>query len=1101
MILLLSLARVFANMAFSILVPAKAADSSASDIGVPLDTVSCFVIPTDYNSDDPSSFRLLEAGAVGELAVGGHQNAIGYLNRPEQTASTFINTPFGPMYRTGDLARLREDGALECLGRMGEGQVKLRGQRIELGEVEHAVLRTPGCHSAFAAIINRILVVFCAVDSLDTGGSLSESIAQKCAEWLPAFMVPGDIVIMDQFPRLPSGKLDRKLMKANYERAALINGDRNPRSEEGSHALSRLVQKCILETLGIEVGPRTVLASAGLDSLGAIRLASHLRKKGIQVSALQVLKAKTAHDLCLGLSEEPPHDFGLDGQSEPAPESVEPVIASSSMSRELQVDIISVLPCTPLQSSMLFETSRNPSAYCNVVELAFSPGYGPKRIGDSFSTLASTLEVLRTGFIHHDGQFQQVVFRSLRQSRVSVVSRFDEKFQLSGDSSFLHPLRLQILDSEEPRALLQIHHSVYDGWSMDMILADWAALLRGDEVQARPPFSRVVSFYKTIDEQTLEESRCFWAEHLLGWEKTPMPKLCGSVGQSGHSAPSRSRDLLVNRLDVEQFSRRHACSPQVPFQAALLWLWSSIIGAEDVVMGSVTSGRTIPVADIERIVGPCIASMPLRANLSSVATMTDLVNLVQSNNRAIIEHAALPLAEIRKLTTLSGSQGIYDILFVYQESLVDPSQLGNDVAEVSHRDSLETPVLVEVEPKGESFSCRVTYHPHLVQASFVEILLRQFDCILNAILQHAGAPLASIWDAFPVELQSIYRPKIKTYEGSDDLAAVVEVTAHRFPDKDAVHFTNSISDDVSSARSATLTFGELNMLANRIARWILGSSPIIPSGIITIIMEKSALFYASVLGILKAGYAYLPVLPTTPIARVQAIIEQSGASICLTDSSSCLTLRQVGLCTVLDVETADLELVQDTNLGMPNNPDQPAYVIYTSGTTGKPKGVVITHRNIVSHLDTLEKIYAVDDGSRLLQSCSQAFDVSVFEIFFAWKTGMCVCSVTNDALFDDLEKAIRSLRITHLSMTPTVASVVRRNAVPGVRFLVTAGEPMTQTVFEEWKGVLYQGTCELGCHEMYGANRSRVRSQRGNQHLHCQEDDRWGHHRAPRLHI
>ncbi|MBE3044496.1 non-ribosomal peptide synthetase, partial [Candidatus Bathyarchaeota archaeon] len=329
----------------STIIPAKAADSSVNDIGVPLDTVSCFVIPTDYSSEDPSSFRLLEAGDVGELAVGGHQNAIGYLNRPDQTAGAFINTPFGPMYRTGDLARLRENGSLECLGRMSEGQVKLRGQRIELGEVEHAVLRTPGCHSAVAAVINRILVVFCAVDSIRDEKVLAESIAQKCSEWLPAFMVPGDIVVMDRFPRLPSGKVDRNLMKANYERPALVNGD--PRPAEGSHGLPGLVGRCISETLGMEVGERTVLASAGLDSLGAIRLASRLRKEGIQVSALQVLKAKTIHDLCQGISEVRPCDFGLDGQSELAPEYVETVLDSFPLLRELHKDVVSVLPCTP----------------------------------------------------------------------------------------------------------------------------------------------------------------------------------------------------------------------------------------------------------------------------------------------------------------------------------------------------------------------------------------------------------------------------------------------------------------------------------------------------------------------------------------------------------------------------------------------------------------------------------------------------------------------------------------------------------------------------------------------------------------------------------
>lgn len=1046
---------VYANLPISTLVPAISADASPNDIGVPLDTASCFVISTDYNPDDPSSFKLVDVGEVGELVVGGYQNAVGYLNRPEQTAAVFIDSPFGKVYRTGDLAKLRQDGNLECLGRMSDGQVKLRGQRIELGEVEHAVLRTPGCHGAVAEVINNILVVFCAMDTTGDAGSQRKRITHKCSEWLPAFMVPGDIVVMDQFLRLPSGKVDRKAMKANYEKSAMVNGGSHPAASD--HALSSLIVDCISDTLSLEVGPRTPLASAGLDSLGAIRLASRLRKADISVSAVEVLKAKTVNDLCVVLSEERPVDVGLNGQLGPEL-SVDVVTESSPLLRESQDSIISVLPCTPLQSSMLFETSRNPTAYCNAIELSFASRHSAQCISDTLNTLVNATEVLRAGFIHHDGNFRQVIFRSLQKGQVTLVSKFERAFQLSDDSSFLSPLRLQILEGDEPRALLHIHHSVYDGWSMDMILADWATLLRGEDVDPRPQFSQVVSFYQTVKDQALEESRRFWADHLLGWEKTPLPKLRGRVERSDDAAVSRSWDLSTRREDVAAFSRRHGCSPQVPFQAALLWLWSSILGAEDVVIGSVTSGRTIPVADIERIIGPCIASLPLRANLSSVATIADLINLVQSSNRAIIEHATLPLAEIRKLTTLTGSQSVYDLLFVYQESLVDLSQRSTDVVEVWHLDALETPILLEVEPRDDRFTCRVTYHPHIIDASFVDILLKQFDCIVSAILQQPATPLHSIRSTFPAELQAIYNRQPKQYQGSDDLAAVVEATAQRSPEESAVYFARSLSD---GSQAETLSFGELNSLANRIAWWTLETGPKRSHAIVAIIMEKSALLYATILGVLKAGHAYLPILPSTPIARIQAIIEQSGASACLTDSSSYPALCEVGLGTVLDVEAAELSAFQNTNPRIATDLDYSAYVIYTSGTTGKPKGVVITHRNIVSHLDILESIYPVGDDPRLLQSCSQAFDVSVFEIFFAWKTGMCVCSATNDVLFDDLERAIRVMEITHLSMTPTVASIVKREAVPRVRFLVTAGEPMTQAVYEEWNGVLYQGEYRL----------------------------------------
>ncbi|SPO04726.1 related to non-ribosomal peptide synthetase [Cephalotrichum gorgonifer] len=1036
------------------LVPGMAAESSANQIGFPLDTVSCFVISSNFSPGDPSSFKLVDVGEVGELAVGGHQNAAGYLNRPEQTSMAFVDSPFGPIYRTGDLARLLENGTLECLGRMSDGQVKLRGQRIELGEVEHAVMRTPGCQSAVVAVIRNILVVFCVMEPRGDDNAHREEIQQKCSEWLPAFMVPGDVVVMDQFPRLPSGKVDRRGMRVEYERILAVEAETIPDSDE--QILSSIISSAVSEILGFRVGARYPLASAGLDSLGAIRLASRLRRENVQVSAMQVLKSKTIHDLSLTISGEGPKVHRLDGHSGPGLDDAESIVESSALLQEIRADVVSVLPCTPLQSSMLFETSRNSLAYCNTVKLAFSPAFDTNHVEATFRTLVSSTEILRTGFIHHDGQFRQVVFRSLRQSQLAVVAQFDEVFQLSDDTSFLSPLRVQILDKEEPRALLHIHHSIYDGWSMDMILADWAALLRGEAVEPRPQFSQVVSFYQTISDPILDESRHFWTEHLLGWEKTPLPKLCGGAEQSDATAATRSFNLTTNRRDVMEFSRKLGCSPQVPFQAALLWLWSSILGTEDVLIGSVTSGRTIEVADIERTVGPCIASMPLRANLSSVATIADLVTLVQSNNRAIIEHAVIPLSDIRKLTTLTGNQSIYDLLFVYQESLVDSPADSTDIVQVSHLDALETPILLEVEPRGDHFICQVTYHSHLIQPSLVEAILKQFDRVVDSILKAPTTPQNSIRNSFPVELQSIYNPHMNHYAGSDDLAAVVETTVRCSPWKPAVHFARQISDELG-AGSVTVSFGELNGLANQIARWILESDPQASGGIVAIVMDKSALLYASILGILKAGCAYLPILPSTPIARIQAIIEQSGANTCLSDNASYSGLVQAEIGNVLDVDSADLAHFENTNLRIPSDPNRAAYVIYTSGTTGKPKGVVITTENIVSHLDVLEKIYPVEENSRLLQSCSQAFDVSVFEIFFAWKTGMCVCSAANDVLFDDLERAIRVLGVTHLSMTPTVASIVRREAVPRVCFLVTAGEPMTQAVFEEWKDVLYQG--------------------------------------------
>ncbi|PKS11300.1 hypothetical protein jhhlp_003062 [Lomentospora prolificans] len=1047
------------------LVPAMSWDSSPNEIGIPLDTVSCYVISTEYNPSDAQSFSIVPAGDIGELVVGGYQNATGYINRPEQTAGAFVDSPFGPVYRTGDLARVLEDGTLECLGRMSEGQVKLRGQRIELGEVEHAALRVHGCHGAVAAVINNILVLFCAVDMEESGDSLKSIISEKCSEWLPAFMVPGDIILMGSFPRLASGKVDRKQLKSDYQKSVVEGDSYDDSANPGASALSKQVIEAIFDVIGSRVRLKASLASAGLDSLGSIRLSSRLRKDGISITSIQILKAKTVEDLCnilstqAGSSSTSREDVdGISGAPTDVRKDLSPLIEKHSILRDIENSIVAVVPCTTLQSSMLVETTYNPKMYCNAVELEFSVSTMAQDIASAFLTVAKANEILRTGFVYHDGEFLQVVLKELQASQVAVVGSFDTTFELADDEGFLQPFRVQIMDSGaiKTRVLVYLHHSIYDGWSFDMILSDVLSLLRGESPSPRPQFSAMVAFLNNIPDQQYEESRRFWGEQLSGWEKTPLPKLSGRLPHVDSPVQSLSVSLNSHKSSVVNHAKELGCSPQAVFQAALLWLWSAIIGSEDVVIGTVTSGRTIDMPEVERVVGPCIASLPLRVNLANVATTGDILKFVHTSNRSMIEHAPLPLSDIKRLTNMTGKQSLYDVLFVYQESLESHVADQNVVRQVSHTDMLETPLLLEVEPCFEGFRAQLTYHSDILEPALARAFLRILDEVVQNLLRSSTMPLSSIRDSFSADLLAVHNPQVQRYAGSQDLAGVVESAAAKTPEKTAVIFARSLSHDQDDRE--ILSFRQLNSLANRIAFWIREIDPEGCNSIVAIIMEKSALFYASLLGILKTGRAYLPVLPSTPFKRISAILEQSRATICVTDNTSHATLKSLQGVKGANVQQAELDKFPDSNPERPIDGSRPAYVIYTSGTTGTPKGVVLTTLNIVSHLDILEKIYPVHiTDPRFLQSCSQAFDVSVFEIFFTWKTSMCLCSASNDVLFEDLERAIRVLEVTHLSMTPTVASLVRRSAVPNVQFLVTAGEPMTQAVFREWKGALYQG--------------------------------------------
>ncbi len=278
-----------------------------------------------------------------------------------------------------------------------------------------------------------------------------------------------------------------------------------------------------------------------------------------------------------------------------------------------------------------------------------------------------------------------------------------------------------------------------------------------------------------------------------------------------------------------------------------------------------------------------------------------------------------------------------------------------------------------------------------------------FRLVSDHILRSPEADMASIRGCFPPTCLSSYNMRPTTFNGCPDIATAVQLIASKIPQNLALCFAKAISND--QIECDRVSYEELNKVANQIARLLkdLGASE---GDVVSIIMEKSVLLYAGILGHSQAGCAYLPLLPGTPIARIGLILEQAGVRTCLADSGTQLALRHLSG-NIIDVTSVDLSSYADSSIEIHPKPSRIANVVYTSGSTGTPKGVCVTQLNIMSNLDVLSKIYPVKDTSRLLQSCSQAFDVSVFEIFFAWTQGMCLCSAVNDVLFDDLENAIR----------------------------------------------------------------------------------------------
>ena len=387
---------------------------------------------------------------------------------------------------------------------------------------------------------------------------------------------------------------------------------------------------------------------------------------------------------------------------------------------------------------------------------------------------------------------------------------------------------------------------------------------------------------------------------------------------------------------------------------------------------------------------------------------------------------------------------------MWQETLL-PSRGQNDLIEqIESSDYVEHKILLEYEPKQSTLQCRLTFKDSVLDQAQAKLFLRQMDALTNALVDSLHARIGDISDLLHRDLTSSINFPHESYRSKcRNLSAAVEEHAVQKPNDTALEFAHELGE--KNAITSTLSYADLNKQANKLAHALVARG-VLPNDVVCICLDKGLDLYICILATVKAGAGYLPIAPDVPNDRLSFMLSNSNTKLALSTTSIIDKQQVLKGAWSLNITDFDFSTFSYENLNLPLMPENVAYIIYTSGSTGTPKGLAVTQLNLASNLFVLADQYPVADVTdpKLLQSCSQAFDVSVFEIFFSWHQGLCLSSAPNDLLYRDLEATIRTLNITHLSMTPTVASLVDPDRVPNVHFLVTAGEAMTDSVFHKW---------------------------------------------------
>ncbi|WNG39137.1 amino acid adenylation domain-containing protein [Archangium violaceum] len=946
-------------------------------------------------------------GVPGELYIGGLGLGRGYRGRPDLTAERFIPdsfsaTPGARLYRTGDRVRWNPDGSLSFLGR-SDFQVKVRGVRVELEEVEAALLRQPGVRQA--SVITRgsgrdmRLEAFLVLEDDSALGTVRQSLARS----LPEAMLPSRFLALSSLPFTSSGKVDRKALAALPVEAS----EALPQGEPPRGPVEELLAQLFCQVLGVEeVRREDNFFHLGGHSLSATRLVARVRQAfGVELPLSALFSSPTV----AGLAQEPALNQGRGSAELPAP------IA-------LRADAPPVL--SPAQERLWFIQQLQPdsSAYHMPEAVELSGPLEPLALEQALRWLLARHPVLRLAVPSCDGtptpHLLPLPEQVLHHESADALSDEPEALNRWLRKKALEPFSLERgplyrfwllrLAPERHVLLLVFHHLLVDGLSLDILMRElgraYSAFLQHRE-PSLPPVrldnSSVALWLRSQPVLSREQSQLdFWKQQLsdapallqLPTDK-PRPSVLSHQGGflGYHPLPaSLSRALHA-------FCRQHQATPFMVLYSAFATLLHRYSGQDDFCVGTPVSGRTHP--STEDVVGLLLNTVVLRSRFQPDFSFSSLVSQVRASSLEAFAHQDVPFERLVSALGLKRNTRhtpLFQVIFNLnrvEHSLADalPGLHARPLQPDALGSPFELSFVVTESDQGYTLACR--YSTELFEAGTIQRLLGHYQQLLTHALRAPETRLDALSLLTDTERHQLLVEWNETHAGSStdtSLHTLIEAQVARAPNVAAVR----LGDEV-------LTYGELNRRANQLAHHLrrLGVGPEVRVGLC---LERSVEMVVGVLGILKAGGAYVPLDPSAPKERLAFMLRDSRAPVLVTRQSLADSLPTPGprmLC--LDVLAEELTLEPESNPLPLSDPEHLAYVIYTSGSTGMPKGVMIQHRSVVNLLAALETaVYAGSQAPlRVSLNAPLSFDASVKQLI-QLAHGHTLCIVPEEARGD-----------------------------------------------------------------------------------------------------
>ncbi|MCK1798056.1 amino acid adenylation domain-containing protein [Streptomyces sp. XM4193] len=973
--------------------------------------------------------RPVPAGTAGELYIGGAGVALGYLGRHALTAERFVADPYGPpgarLYRTGDLARSRPDGTLDVLGRV-DHQLKVRGHRVEPGEIEAVLRSLPGV--ADAVVVGRAdrpgdtggatrLVGYVTGESAGDTAALRSALADR----LPEYLVPSVLMPLPALPLTPNGKVDRAALPDPTTTAGRVRSARDPREA--------VLGELFADVLGVDrAGPDDDFFTMGGHSLLAMRLANRLRSTlGIEVALRDVFDHPTPAALAAAVLPREAVRAPLEGRERTPGER---------------------LPLSYAQSRLWFlHRLDGPSATYNLfVVLRLGGDLDIDALRAAIGDVVVRHESLRTVYPDTEGlPYQEVLseeaareaadFRPVAVAEADLESALRAHVTSAIDIVREIPLRPRLLRTESDHVLaLTLHHIAGDEWSMRPLTEDlrtaYTARLHGAAPQWRPlpvgypdyaVWQREVLGDESDPDSPVSRQAAYWKRRLAGSpEELALPYDRPRPAEELHEGATVTFAVepRVHR-ELRRLAAETGTSVFMAAQAGLAVLLAAHGAGTDLPIGTPVAGRTD--AQLDELVGFFVNTLVLRTDVSGEPTFRELLARVREVDLAAFDHADLPfeqlVEEIAPERTLARNP-LFQVLLVFQnvseEELTLPGLTVTPVGADPGTAKLDLLLTLAELPGGRGINGMLTFQTSIFDTATAQALADRYARLLAALADRPDVPFHRA-------------PVLTRAERARVLAAGTgERRALPGPTLPALLAQRAAPEEAGAPAvldgERTLSRAEFEERVGRVAA-LLRRRGVGPETRVAVALPRSAELVVALHAVHRAGGAYVPVDLGHPAERIAHVLADSAPQVLLTDRATGAGLPPSDgvLPLVLDDPAVLRELAEAEPVGVHPRlaPANAAYVLYTSGSTGRPKGVVVDHAALLNRIAWMAAEHPLTAEDRVLQKTPVGFDVSVWEFFLPAFTGAALVVLPDG----------------HHTDPALVAAAVRRHGVTVVHFV------------------------------------------------------------------